>query len=115
MGKVKALPEEVRKKISAGEVIERPSSVIKELIENSIDAHSTKIIIEIEEGGKKLIRVSDNGEGILKEDLPLVVQRYTTSKIFTSNDINNIRTLGFRGEALASIAAVSLLEILSRN
>lgn len=115
MGKVKILPEEVRKKISAGEVIERPSSVIKELVENSIDAGSTKIIIEIEDGGKKLIRVSDNGEGILKEDLPLVIHRYTTSKIYTSSDINNIKTLGFRGEALASIASVSLLEILSRS
>lgn len=115
MGKVKELPEEVRKKISAGEVIERPSSVIKELVENSIDAGSTKIIIEIEEGGKKLIRVSDNGEGILKEDLAFVIKRYTTSKIYTSNDINNIKTLGFRGEALASISSVSLLEILSRS
>lgn len=115
MGKVRILPEEVRKKISAGEVIERPSSVIKEIIENAVDAGSTKITIEIEDGGKKLIRVSDNGEGILKEDLPMVIERYTTSKIYTSNDINNIKTLGFRGEALASIASVSLLEILSRS
>uniref|UniRef100_A0A7C4YFB5 DNA mismatch repair protein MutL n=1 Tax=candidate division WOR-3 bacterium TaxID=2052148 RepID=A0A7C4YFB5_UNCW3 len=115
MGLVRVLPEEVRKKISAGEVIERPSSVVKELVENSIDAGGTKIIIDIEDGGKKLIRVSDNGEGILKEDLNLVIQRYTTSKIYTSRDIDNIRTLGFRGEALASISSVSMIEILSRS
>ena len=115
MGRVRILPEDVRKKIAAGEVIERPSSVVKELIENSIDAGASRIVIEIEDGGKRLIRISDNGEGILSDDLPLVIHRYSTSKLFTRDDLNNIRTMGFRGEALSSIASVSILEILTRS
>ncbi len=115
MGRVKILPEDVRKKIAAGEVIERPSSVVKELIENSIDAGASRIVIEIEDGGKRLIRISDNGEGILSDDLPLVIHRYSTSKLYTREDLSNIRTMGFRGEALSSIASVSILEILTRS
>jgi len=115
MNRVHFLKEDVRKTIAAGEVIERPSSVVKELIENSIDAGASRIIIDIENGGKSLVKVADNGCGIYREDVPLVVQRYTTSKIETKTDLERITTMGFRGEALASISAVSTLEILSRH
>ncbi len=105
------LPPEVRGKIAAGEVILRPASVIKELVENSIDAGSTRIDIEIEEGGKKRCLVLDNGQGIAHEEVSFAVERYGTSKIATVDDIQHIRTYGFRGEALASIAQIAHLEI----
>ncbi len=114
MGKIRRLSEEVIRKIAAGEVIERPASVVKELIENSIDASADRISIKLESGGKKLIRVIDNGEGMTKDDLLLSVERYTTSKISSAVDLSNLRTLGFRGEALSSIAAVSKLSISSK-
>ncbi len=109
------LPENVKNKIAAGEVIEGPFSSVKELIENSIDAESSQITIDIEEGGKKLISVSDNGIGIHPDDLPLVIRRYSTSKIESYEDLQSINSLGFRGEALSSIGSVSQLEILSKS
>jgi len=115
MGKIKILSTETIKKISAGEVIERPVSVVKELVENSIDAQADKIYVEVKNGGKKLIRVKDNGIGMNKEDIFLSVDRYATSKISSIDDIYKIRSLGFRGEALSSISAVSKLEIISKD
>ena len=114
MSKIKQLPEEVANQISAGEVVERPASVVKELVENSIDADSDKILIEIENGGKDLIRVKDNGQGIEQKQVELAFSRYATSKIEHVNDIYSLHTLGFRGEALASIASVSELEVMTR-
>lgn len=115
MGNIKVLKENVSSKIAAGEVIEKPVSVVKELVENSIDANSKNIFIEIAEGGKKLIRVVDDGIGIRKEDIKLAFERHATSKIYTIKDIFNIQTLGFRGEALASIASVSNVEIVTKT
>ncbi|MFC1896257.1 DNA mismatch repair endonuclease MutL, partial [Thermodesulfobacteriota bacterium] len=114
MARIKILPEILSNKIAAGEVVERPSSVVKELLENSIDAQSTRILIEVEKGGRSLIRVSDNGEGMEHDDALLSLERYATSKIFSDKDLFAINTLGFRGEALPSIAAVSKMTIVSR-
>jgi DNA mismatch repair protein MutL len=110
---IKVLPEEVAAKIAAGEVVERPVSVIKELVENALDAGANEIIVETSEAGKRLIEVADNGCGISYEELPLAIARFATSKLKTAEDLFNIRTLGFRGEALASIAAVSRLTLIS--
>src|SRR3989338_3659292 len=109
------LPQDLINKIAAGEVIERPASVVKELIENSKDANSTQITIDIENGGKSLIRITDNGTGMSKEDLVKAPLRHTTSKIKTVHDLFKITTLGFRGEALASIGAVSSLKIKTKQ
>jgi len=113
--KIIVLPKEVSSKIAAGEVVERPVSVVKELLENSIDAGATEISIKIEQAGKKLIEVIDNGEGIAYEESDVALMRYATSKISSSEDLEKIQTLGFRGEALASIAAVSRFMIESRS
>jgi DNA mismatch repair protein MutL len=113
--KIRLLPESVITSIAAGEVVERPATVVKELMENAIDAGANQIDIFLEDHGLKTIRVTDNGEGIAIEDLPLAVQRHSTSKIFHSADLQNIRTLGFRGEALASIGSVSTLTLQSRQ
>ncbi len=101
--------------IAAGEVIERPVSVVKELVENSLDAGAGEIIIEIEEGGKKLIKIADNGRGMSADDLPMAIKRHATSKIRTNEDLFKISTLGFRGEALPSIASVSKMTIISKH
>lgn len=115
MGSIKVLSDELVSLISAGEVIENPASIVKELIENSLDAESTNIDISIVNGGIESIVVSDNGIGILKEDCPLCTLRYSTSKISTREDIDSILTYGFRGEALASIAAVADLTIVTKH
>ncbi len=115
MGKINILPSSVYNRIAAGEVIERPYSVVKELVENAIDAGATEIEIDVEEGGKSLIRVLDNGTGILREDLPSVFLPHATSKLSKAEDLENILTLGFRGEAVASIASVSELTVKSRT
>ncbi|HLC97900.1 MAG TPA: DNA mismatch repair endonuclease MutL [Candidatus Nanoarchaeia archaeon] len=115
MGKIQLLPEEVINKIAAGEVVERPASIVKELIENSLDAGATEITIELEQAGKALLRVTDNGEGMDKEDAHKALERHATSKIRSADDLFSIHTLGFRGEALASIAAVSLLSLTTQQ
>jgi DNA mismatch repair protein MutL len=109
MSTIKVLPEEISQKIAAGEVIERPFSVVKELVENSLDASATEIKVELLQGGKSLIRVSDNGIGMTPEDALVSFERHSTSKISNANDLTRISTLGFRGEALPSISAVSRL------
>lgn len=115
MGRVIILDEATVGKIAAGEVVERPASVVKELVENSLDAESKHILIEIAEGGKKLIRVVDDGIGMTKEDAVLALQKHSTSKIRSVEDLLNITTLGFRGEALPSISAVSQMRLLTRS
>lgn len=115
MGKINVLGFEVANLIAAGEVVERPASVLKELLENAIDAGATQITAEIKHGGVSLMRVSDNGCGMTAEDLPLAIRRHATSKITSAEDLDGIATLGFRGEALAAIAAVSKLTILTKT
>ena len=107
MGNIVLLDDLTINKIAAGEVIERPVNVVKEIVENSIDAGATKIVIEIKKGGKQLIKVIDNGKGILKDDLDIAIERHATSKLRKIEDLEKIYTMGFRGEALASIASIS--------
>src|SRR5216117_2644605 len=115
MGKIHILPEHVANKIAAGEVVERPASVVKELLENSIDAGSTRIRVLIEAGGKRLIQITDDGCGMLRDDALLAFERHATSKIKDPNDLLSVSTLGFRGEALPSIASVSRLRLETRS
>ena len=115
MSQIRILPEILSNKIAAGEVVERPASVVKELLENALDAESTEILVEIEKGGRSLIRVSDNGAGMPPDDVLLSIERYATSKIYKNEDLFSIQTLGFRGEALPSIASVSRFSLISRH
>jgi DNA mismatch repair protein MutL len=115
MAKIHLLDNETINKIAAGEVIESPKSIVKELVENSIDAKADEIIVEIKNGGKSLIRITDNGKGINKDEVEDAFRRHCTSKIETSDDLNSLFTLGFRGEALASIAAVAHVEVITRT
>ena len=115
MPNIALLGQETIDKIAAGEVIERPSSVVKELVENAIDAKATAITVEIKEGGISFIRITDNGCGIEKEQVPLAFLRHSTSKIKSVEDLLSVSSLGFRGEALSSIAAVSQVELITKT
>ena len=112
---IQILNKELSTRIAAGEIIERPSSIIKELLDNSIDASSNKINVVIQNGGLDSILVSDNGNGIPHNEIQLAIQRHATSKISTIEDLDNISTLGFRGEALPSIAAISNFQIVTKT
>lgn len=112
--KILVLPEGIAQKIAAGEVVERPASVVKELMENAVDAGASEIVVELKAGGLHLIRVADNGEGMVSEDVPLSLRRYATSKIRRAEDLYAVQTMGFRGEALPSIASVSRMVLKTR-
>ena len=114
-GRVRVLPPEVADKIAAGEVVERPASVVKELVENSLDAGATRIVVRMIGAGRRLIEVTDNGHGMGPQDALLSIERHATSKVRKAEDLDTIRTLGFRGEALPSIAAVSRFELFTRR
>ena len=113
--RITILPEALTNKIAAGEVVERPASVIKELIENSLDAGATNISVEINAGGRRRLRVIDNGHGMSREDALLSLERHATSKIKVDSDLDKILTLGFRGEALPSIASVCRFSLATRE
>ena len=115
MGRIRVLSDQVANQIAAGEVVDRPASVVKELLENALDAGATRIRIEIEAGGRRLIRVADDGCGMVRDDALLAFERHATSKIRSSDDLLSITTLGFRGEALPSIASISRLELTTRS
>src|SRR5512139_487022 len=115
MGRIRILSDTVANKIAAGEVVERPASVVKELLENSLDAGSTDLRIDVESGGRRLIRITDNGCGMLRDDALLAFERHATSKLKDVGDLLAISTLGFRGEALPSIASVSRLLLETRS
>ncbi|MBQ8410733.1 MAG: ATP-binding protein, partial [Ruminiclostridium sp.] len=115
MAKINLLDRSVFELIAAGEVIERPASVIKELVENSIDAGAKHITVEIKDGGSSFMRVTDDGCGISHDEIPTAFLRHATSKVKTADDLDKILTLGFRGEALASVAAVARVEVLTKE
>src|ERR1700761_6037978 len=111
MGRIRVLSEQVANQIAAGEVVDRPASVVKELLENALDAGATRIRIEVEAGGRKLIRISDDGHGMNRDDALLAFERHATSKLRSADDLLSIATLGFRGEALPSIASVARVSL----
>jgi DNA mismatch repair protein MutL len=113
MSKIRVLPDHISNLIAAGEVVERPASVAKELVENAIDAGAARIVIDVEAGGRRLLKITDDGEGMTRDDAVLAFERHATSKISRAEDLNGIATLGFRGEALASIASVARVELVS--
>ena len=115
MGNIVLLDDLTINKIAAGEVIERPASVVKELVENSIDAGATNISIETRNGGISYIRITDNGKGFLPDDMEIAFERHATSKIRKAEDLETVKSMGFRGEALASIAAISRVELISKT
>src|SRR5947209_8051073 len=115
MGRIRILSDSVANKIAAGEVVERPASVVKELLENSLDAGATEFRLEVEAGGRRLIRLADNGSGMMRDDALLAFERHATSKLSDVKDLLSIATLGFRGEALPSIASVSRLLLETRS
>lgn len=115
MGKIRVLSDNLANQIAAGEVVERPASVAKELLENSLDAGATRILIEIEAGGRRLLKISDDGEGMTRDDAVLAFERHATSKLKTFEDLSALETLGFRGEALASIASVARVELTTKT
>src|SRR3954463_4369639 len=111
MGRIRILSDQVANQIAAGEVVDRPASVVKELLENALDAGATHIRLEVEGGGRKLIKIADNGCGMVRDDALLAFERHATSKIRNAEDLLSVATLGFRGEALPSIASVSRLRL----
>ena len=115
MGYIRVLSDQVANQIAAGEVVERPASVVKELLENSLDAGAQRIRIDVEAGGRKLIRISDDGRGMVRDDALLAFERHATSKIHSSDDLLELTTLGFRGEALPSIASVARVHLTTRS
>src|SRR5256714_498048 len=115
MNRIRLLPEQVANQIAAGEVVERPASVVKELVENALDADAQRITVEIQAGGRSLIRVVDDGLGMNRDDALLSLERHATSKIRKAEDLSAIATMGFRGEALPSIASVSRMTLTTRE
>ena len=115
MGSIVLLDDLTINQIAAGEVIERPANVVKELVENSIDAGATSVNVEIENGGISLIRITDNGKGIAEDDVEIAFERHATSKIRSAKDLIKVSTMGFRGEALASIAAIAKVELITKT